>query len=133
MILVILHRLSAVWLFYDATKQQILDQDYRTNFAATFFSSRPLLQSYLELFSLVQHRVRGADEDEKCGLLLLLSVLTREASLVLKDDEMVTLKENLVARPQCCEAICNGTTSRSANTRWPSCFDTVFLQPSVRC
>lgn len=91
-------RIPAVWLFYDATKEQILDSDYRINFAATFFSGRPSLHSCLELIRLVEHRVRGVDEDETCGLLSLLSVLIREASLVLKENDLLTLKENLVAR-----------------------------------
>ncbi|XP_006457598.1 hypothetical protein AGABI2DRAFT_123450 [Agaricus bisporus var. bisporus H97] len=90
--------IPAVWLFYDATKEQILDSDYRINFAATFFSGRPSLHSCLELIRLVEHRVRGVDEDETCGLLSLLSVLIRGASLVLKKNDLLTLKENLVAR-----------------------------------
>lgn len=93
------HSIPADWLFYDATKEQILDWDYRRAFISTFFSTRPTLQNCLELFRIIGHRLGAMDDEETRGLLSLLAVLMCEAQPRIKEADMVTLKESLFARP----------------------------------
>ncbi|KAF9445509.1 hypothetical protein P691DRAFT_805556 [Macrolepiota fuliginosa MF-IS2] len=90
--------IAAKWLFHNSTKEQVVDLDYRRSFVAAFLSETPTLQSCLELFRLIEHRLGVVEEEEIRGLLSLLSVLMSEAQPVLEDGDMVALKESLFVR-----------------------------------
>jgi nucleolar pre-ribosomal-associated protein 1 len=87
------------WFLYNASKDQILDPDYRRSFVATFFSTRPNLQSCIWLTRHFEHALNPDDSTNAHGVLSLLATLLSEARSHVTDSDMVELKEILFMHP----------------------------------